>query len=54
MYQEVLAAQGVSGEQIISINFEDLAFEELLDYKALHHHIKSRLVDGRMNYIFLD
>lgn len=53
-YQEVLAAQGVSGEQIISINFEDLAFEELLDYKALHHHIKSRLVDGRMNYIFLD
>ena len=53
-YQEMLASQGVSGEQIISINFEDLLFEELLDYKALYLHIRSRLQNKVMNYIFLD
>lgn len=53
-YQEKLSAAGVESEQIISINFEDLDYEELLDYKALYRYIKGRLCDGKMTYILLD
>ena len=54
MYQDHLRAQGVAPEQIITINFEDLYFEELTDYKALYRYVKERLLPDRMNYIFLD
>ena len=53
-YQNLLRQQGVAQEQIISINFEDLAYESLLDYAALYRFIKERLQPDRMTYIFLD
>lgn len=53
-YQDALRQRGVSDEQIISINFEELENEPLLDYRALYDHIKARLCGGRMTYIFLD
>ena len=53
-FQEQLSLDGVPAECMISINFEDLAFEELLGYKELYMHIKSRLCPDKMNYIFLD
>lgn len=53
-YQEYLRNDGVADEQIISINFEDLDFEELLNYKELYRYIKERLCEGKMTYIFLD
>lgn len=54
MYQDDLKAQGVAEEQIISINFEELEYEDLLDYKALYHYIKERLHKTKMTYVFLD
>lgn len=53
-YQSWLQKNGVSKEQIISINFEELEYEELLDYKKLYAHLKERLVSGKTTYIFLD
>ena len=53
-YQDRLRAAGVEAEQMISINFEDLDYEDLLDYKALYQYIKERLCGGKMTYIFLD
>ncbi|MGN0980476.1 MAG: ATP-binding protein [Candidatus Avoscillospira sp.] len=53
-YQQWLKENGVDKEQIISINFEELEYEHLLDYKALYAYLKERLYDGRMTYIFLD
>ena len=53
-FQEHLLEEGVSQEQIISINFEDLDYEDLLDYKALYAYIKERLCPDKMTYIFLD
>lgn len=53
-YQDALRQRGVSDEQIISVNFEELENEPLLDYHALYDHIKARLCGGRMTYIFLD
>lgn len=53
-YQDRLRAAGVEAEQMISINFEDLDYEDLLDYKALYQYIKERLCGGKMTYLFLD
>ena len=54
LYQQWLLEQGVEEEQIISINFEDLDFEDLTDYKTLHEYLKERLLKDKMTYIFLD
>ena len=54
IYQEYLLEHEVLNEQIIAINFENLDFEDLCDYKSLYKHIKSHLLPDKMNYIFLD
>jgi hypothetical protein len=54
LYQEYLKENGVDEKQIISINFEDMEFEDLQNYKALYAYVKERLVPDKMNYIFLD
>ena len=54
LYQDWLKAQGVSENQIISINFEDMDYEELTDYKKLYAYLKECLVRDKMTYIFLD
>ena len=54
LFQKDLLKNGVTKAQIQSINFENMDFEHLLNYRALHEHIKSKLVPDKMNYIFLD
>ncbi|MCM1182034.1 MAG: ATP-binding protein [Roseburia sp.] len=54
LYQEELKKQGIPAQQIISINFEDMDYEELTDYKKLYQYIKVRLLPNKMTYIFLD
>ena len=53
-YQQWLKENGVTDEQIVSVNFEELEYEYLLDYKKLYQYLKERLVSGKMTYIFLD
>lgn len=53
-YQDYLRENGVLDEQIISLNFEELENETLLDYKALYSYIKERICNDKMTYIFLD
>ena len=53
-FREYLKGCGIDNSQIISINFEDIAYEPLLEYKALYNHITERLVYNKMTYIFLD
>ena len=53
-YQEYLLESGVKEKQIISINFEELEYEELTDYKKLYEYIKERLCKEKTTYIFLD
>lgn len=54
IYQNWLKEQGVDDQQIVSINFEDLDYEELTNYKKLYAYLKEHLVRGKMTYIFLD
>ncbi|NME35839.1 MULTISPECIES: ATP-binding protein [Fusobacterium] len=54
LYRNYLLENGVLPKQIISINFEDLDFEEYTDYKKLYSYIKESLIEDKKNYIFLD
>jgi predicted AAA+ superfamily ATPase len=54
MYQEELLRQGVLPEQIQSYNLEDNENIELRDGDKLYHHIKSKLIPLKKNYVFLD
>lgn len=54
LYIKYLIENGVSPEQIISINFEDLEYEEYTEYKKLYQYITGRLLSDKKNYIFLD
>lgn len=53
-YQDYLRENGVDDGQIISLNFEELENENLLDYRKLYSYIKERLCKDKMTYIFLD
>ena len=53
-FRDYLLANQVDSSQIIAINFEDLAFESLLEYHALYQYINERLIPDKKNYIFLD
>ena len=44
----------MSEEQIVYVNFEDLDYEELQDYRKLYGYLKGQLCEGRKTYIFLD
>lgn len=54
MFQEELRESGISPQQIISLNFEMLEYEDLMDYRKLYQYVVERLQPERMNYIFLD
>lgn len=54
MYQDYLKSTGVDDEQIVSINFEELEYEELLDYKKLYAYLKEHLHKTKTTYVFLD
>lgn len=54
IYKDYLLKNGVEKIQIISINFEDMDYEELTDYKKLYEYIKYKMLTNKKNYIFLD
>ena len=53
-FQQHLMQSGVLPDQIISLNFEDMANEPLMQAQALHTYVQERLQPKRMTYIFLD
>ncbi|QAT42925.1 ATP-binding protein [Aminipila luticellarii] len=54
LYINYLKSVGVSDEQIISINLEDIDYEELLNYKSLYQYIKEKLCKDKYSYVFID
>jgi predicted AAA+ superfamily ATPase len=55
MYKDQLKKTNILDEQIISINFEDLCFYELRDFKKLHKYIKEKTFNkAKKYYIFFD
>jgi predicted AAA+ superfamily ATPase len=54
LFRDDLLASGVPENQIIAINFEERKNLELTDWVKLHDEIEIRLIEGEMNYVFLD
>ena len=53
-YIDWLKTAGVADVDIVLINFEDLDYEGLRDYKLLYKYISERLPQNRTAYVFLD
>lgn len=54
LFKQELLDNGVKPNQIISINFDDLEYEALQEYHALHEYIVERLIPDASVYVFLD
>jgi predicted AAA+ superfamily ATPase len=54
MFRDYLLTQGISEQQIIFINLEDLEHEHLQEYRSLYDYVSSNLSREKMNYVFLD
>lgn len=54
LYKDYLKQNDVATEQIVSVNFEELENEWLLDYKTLYDYLVKKLQADKMTYIFLD
>lgn len=52
-YKDYFIKTGISKEQLISINLEDISYQDK-NYKELYFYIKNKLIEGKMAYIFLD
>ena len=53
-FRDWLIGHGVRKSQINLINFEDLEYEDLTDYKSLHKYIKEHLKKNVKTYVFKD
>ena len=53
-FKEELIKSGVSEKNIISINFDDSDYTELLDRNKLHEYILNKADKNTKNYVFLD
>lgn len=53
IYKNYLLTLGISPQQIIAINFEDITYQDK-NYKELYFEIKNLLVKDKMTYVFLD
>lgn len=54
LYKKYLLEEGISSEQILSLNFENPKDMIFNDWKELYNYIDGKLIDNKMNYIFLD
>ena len=54
LYRNYLLEQNIGDDQLIFINFEDLVYDSLRDYKSLCEYIKPKINADKMTYIFLD
>lgn len=52
-FQQQLQQQGPAAN-ILSIDFTDLDWEELKDYRALHRYAKEHVKEGTANYLLID
>lgn len=54
LFEEYLLNTGIKKENIIHMNFEDLTYDEIKDYKDLNKYIKEKVLDNDKKYIILD
>ena len=51
---EEIKDSGINNQHIIYINFEDVSYSSIQDYKDLNNFIKDKIVDNKKYYLFFD
>ncbi len=51
---EEIKDSGINNQHIIYINFEDVSYSSIQDYKNLNNFIKDKIVDNKKYYLFFD
>ena len=54
LYQDYLRSDGVTNEQIISVNLEEGEYDGIETYRQLYGFVTERIIPGKKTYIFLD
>ena len=54
LYIEYLISTGINKNQIIRMNLEEYEFNNIISYDDLYNYVNSKLVDDKMNYVFID
>lgn len=54
LFREQLKSQGISENQMININFENMKYDELRNSYKLYDYLESKITDDKQYYIFLD
>lgn len=54
LFRNYLIKEGVTQEQIISINLEDLRYHFIKNYMDLYNYINEKLLKDKKNYVFID
>lgn len=54
MVKHELIDSGIDSNHIVYVNFEDISFEELLDYHNLNNFVKNLIKDNAKYYLFFD
>lgn len=54
IYREYLISQGIDEEQIITISLDDEEFLRYREPSELSKYIRSKIIEDKMNYIFID
>lgn len=54
LYIEYLLSNGVNKNQIIRMNLEEYDFNDIVDYNDLYQYVNSKLLNDKMNYVFID
>ncbi len=54
LYIGYLLSNGVNKNQIIRMNLEEYEFNDIVDYNDLYNYVNSKLVNDKMNYVFID
>ncbi|MCL1873160.1 MAG: ATP-binding protein [Clostridiales bacterium] len=54
LFQDYLRADGITDEQIISVNLEEGEYDDIETYKQLYSFVTEKVVPNKKMYIFLD
>ncbi|MCL2718629.1 MAG: ATP-binding protein [Lachnospiraceae bacterium] len=54
LFQDYLRSDGITDEQIISINLEEGEYDEIETYKQLYNFVQDKLIPDKTMYIFID
>ena len=54
LFKNDLIKRGILPQQIISLNLEDLKYDDIKTYLDLNQEVEKKLCTDKMNYIFID